>query len=64
MSFTGTSALFITLTILLCILIAGIIVMAIGGKFSKKYSNKLMMARVITQFIALIILFLLFLFKK
>jgi len=42
------------------VLIAGLIVMAIGGKTSEKYSNKLMMARVGSQ--ALVIFLLAFMF--
>ncbi|MBL23331.1 MAG: hypothetical protein CMM48_15750 [Rhodospirillaceae bacterium] len=44
------------------VLIAGIIVMARGGEFNAKYSNKLMRARVFFQFlaVALIALFALF----
>ena len=45
------------------VLIAGLIVMARGGKVSKKYSNKLMIARVVMQAIAIGVIALL-LFSK
>ena len=44
----------------LAVLIIGIIVMAKGGKLDKKYSNKLMVARVCFQGIAVLLLCLLF----
>lgn len=50
----------IMLVIVFGILIAGVIVMARGGETSKKYSNKLMQARVAAQFAAVIIIALLF----
>lgn len=52
----------IALGVVLIILIAGVAVMAKGGETSKKYSNKLMQARVLAQFVAviLIVLFLVF----
>ena len=45
-------ALFITLGILL----TGVIGMAKGGEFNRKYGNKLMRMRVIAQFTALILM--------
>ncbi|MDA5192624.1 twin transmembrane helix small protein [Govanella unica] len=48
------------LVIVLGILVAGIIVMAKGGETSRKYSNKLMQARVLAQFVAVIVIVLLF----
>jgi len=49
----------------LAVLVAGIILMAKGGKINKKYSNKLMAARVSLQFIAIIMLaFMYFCVKK
>ena len=50
---------FLGLTLL--VLVAGIASMAIGGKFNKKYGNRLMMLRVAAQFAALLSLFLLYL---
>ena len=49
----------------LLILIAGILVLAKGGAINKKYSNKLMVARVVMQFLAIIMLaFMYFCVKK
>jgi hypothetical protein len=49
----------------LAVLVAGIILMAKGGKINKKYSNKLMVARVCLQFLAIIMLaFIYFCVKK
>lgn len=44
----------------LAVLIAGIVVMARGGKLDKKWSNRLMVARVCLQGTAVVMLFLLF----
>lgn len=49
---------FMLLTLLICF--AGIFVMASGKEISKKYSSKLMKARVILQFITLILVALAF----
>ena len=38
----------------LIILLVGVIGMARGGEFNEKYGNKLMRARVISQFLALV----------
>ncbi|MEE8295939.1 MAG: twin transmembrane helix small protein [Sphingomonadales bacterium] len=43
----------------LVILLVGIIGMARGGEFNKKYGNKLMRMRVIAQFGTIILLFIL-----
>jgi hypothetical protein len=49
--------LFIALTIFtLLILIVGVLIMAKGGEFNKKYGNKLMIARVVSQAIAILAL--------
>ncbi len=45
-------ALFVTLGVLL----VGVIGMAKGGEFNKKYGNKLMRMRVIAQFTALVLM--------
>ncbi|NDF12969.1 MAG: twin transmembrane helix small protein [Proteobacteria bacterium] len=45
------------------VLIAGIILMAKGGKANKKYSNRLMMARVLLQGCAVLLLGLMFMMK-
>ncbi len=47
------------------ILVSGIVVMARGGDISKKYSNKLMQARVLAQFaVVILVALLLFLSNK
>ncbi len=47
------------LLVFLGILIAGVVVMAKGGETSRKYSNKLMQARVLAQAAAIIVIVLL-----
>lgn len=46
----------IALLVTLGILLTGVIGMAQGGEFNKKYGNKLMRMRVIAQFTALILM--------
>lgn len=46
----------------LIILIAGVVAMARGGETSRKYSNKLMQARVLAQFVVVILIVLLLVF--
>jgi Na+/H+ antiporter NhaC len=46
----------------LIILIAGVVAMAKGGETSRKYSNKLMQARVLAQFLVVILIVLLLVF--
>lgn len=48
----------------LLVLIAGVVLMGRGGKLSQKYGNKLMIARVALQGIAVLLLVLLALLKK
>lgn len=48
----------------LLVLIAGILLMAKGGKINKKYSNKLMTARVSLQFLAIITLAFMYFYVK
>ena len=52
------ASIFMILTIL--VLVAGLVIMAIGGNLNAKYSKKLMTMRVILQFTSLLILFILF----
>lgn len=52
-------ALGISMAAVLAALVAGVVVMAKGGDKDKKYSNKLMQARVYLQGLALLILLLL-----
>jgi hypothetical protein len=49
----------ILVLIVLGILIAGVVVMAKGGETSRKWSNKLMQARVLAQLIAVLVIALL-----
>jgi len=57
--------LFTVLTCLtLLVLIVGIVVMAKGGKFNKKHSNKLMIARVVLQLFAIAVFGSLYFFAK
>jgi hypothetical protein len=56
----GIILMFLTLLVL----VSGIILMAFGGKLNKKYSKILMSARVVLQFLAVISLFLLYIFAK
>lgn len=46
------------------VLVIGIIMMAIGGKTNDKYSNKLMIARVSLQAVAIILLGLVYMLYK
>jgi len=54
------SLVLVFMMLTLAVLIAGLVVMAIGGKLDEKYSNKLMVARVVLQFTAIILLALLY----
>lgn len=54
--------IFATLTTL--ILLLGVLSMAFGGKINKKYGNKLMSLRVLSQAIAIFALFVLYLLYK
>lgn len=60
MEFLRTLLLPLMLLLVLGILIAGVAVMAKGGEASRKYSNKLMQARVLAQFVAVLVIVLLF----
>ena len=46
--------MFIAMGITFFVLLAGILSMAIGGEFNKKYGNKLMRARVVAQAVAVV----------
>lgn len=50
----------IMLVVVLGVLLTGVVVMARGGDFNKKYGNRLMQLRVLTQFIAVILIALFF----
>lgn len=58
---------FLTLIVIflaLATVIAGNVVMIIGGKINKKWSNKLMTLRVALQALAILMLFLSFMFSN
>jgi hypothetical protein len=46
----------ISLLVVLAILFTGVIGMAKGGEFNEKYGNKLMVARVVSQFVAVLMI--------
>lgn len=46
------------------VLIAGVVLMGSGGELNKKYSNKLMIARVTLQGLVLLLILLIFMFNK
>ncbi len=48
----------------LAVLFAGVFAMARGGEFSRKWGNKLMRARVVTQGLAILLLLALFLLNR
>lgn len=53
----------IALSLTILVLVIGIVSMAIGGKFDKKFSSKLMSLRVIFQAVAVCLLAFLYLSK-
>jgi tryptophan-rich sensory protein len=54
----GNILVIVALVIVAAILIGGLVVMAIGGETSNKWSNRLMRYRVLAQAVAIGILFL------
>lgn len=54
-------AIFVTLLAVVGVLLVGVVGMARGGEFNRKYGNKLMQARVALQAVAVGLLFLLWL---
>ncbi len=54
-------AIFVTLLAVVGVLLVGVVGMARGGEFNRKYGNKLMQARVALQALAVGLLFLLWL---
>ncbi len=53
---TGTILIFVALAVVVLVLLAGIVVMAIGGTTSARWSNVLMRYRIVAQLTALIII--------
>lgn len=56
----GGSILILLLLAVVVVLVSGVVLMGIGGKANEKYGNKLMVARVTLQGLALLLLLLLF----
>ncbi len=54
----------IALAVTLVVLFAGVFTMARGGEFNRKWGNKLMRARVVTQGLAILLLLALFLLNR
>lgn len=59
----GNLLLIIAMAAVTIVLITGIFLMARGGEANRKYSNKLMVMRVVLQAVALVILGVLFAMK-
>ncbi len=55
--------LLITLCLTSLVLIIGVVSMAIGGKFDRKFSSKLMTMRVFFQVVAVLLLFIIYFYK-
>jgi len=53
---TGTILILIALGVVAAVLFAGIVVMAIGGKTSSRWSNVLMRYRILAQAVALLVI--------
>lgn len=53
---TGAIVIFIALGLVAVILLGGIVVMAIGGETSSRWSNTLMRYRIIAQAVALLVI--------
>lgn len=56
-----TTLLYALMIATVAVLVVGVVLMGSGGKANKKYGNKLMMARVILQGLAIALLFIMFL---
>jgi len=53
---TGTILIFVALGVVALVLLSGIVVMAIGGETSSRWSNVLMRYRIVAQVLALVII--------
>lgn len=51
-----TIMIVIALLIVVAVLLTGLVGMALGGEFNKKYGNKLMVARVVAQLFAVAVI--------
>ena len=56
----GSSLIIILLIAVVAVLVAGVVIMGVGGKANEKYSNRLMVARVTLQALVLLLLVMLF----
>ena len=54
----------VALAATLAVLLAGVVTMTKGGAFNRKWGNKLMRARVLTQGLAILLLLALFLINR
>ena len=52
----GTILIFVMLGVVALVLLSGIVVMAIGGETSSRWSNVLMRYRILAQVVALVII--------
>ena len=52
----GTILIFVALGVVALVLLSGIVVMAIGGETSSRWSNVLMRYRILAQVVALVII--------
>lgn len=59
-----TALVVVALVATLAVLLAGVVTMAKGGAFNRKWGNKLMRARVATQGLAILLLLALFLLNR
>ena len=57
-------ALFVALAAIVVVLLTGVIGMAVGGEFNRKYGNRLMRLRVLLQMAAVGLILLFFLFGR
>jgi len=55
--------LLIAIGLTLTVLVVGVVSMAIGGKFDKKFSSKLMTLRVFFQAVAIFLLIIIYFYK-
>lgn len=60
----GSILVIIALAVVLAILLAGLVVMAMGGQVSKEWSNRLMRYRILAQAVAILIVILVIYFSS
>ncbi|MCH8155359.1 MAG: twin transmembrane helix small protein [Proteobacteria bacterium] len=59
-----TALVVVALVATLAVLLAGVVTMAKGGAFNRKWGNKLMRARIAMQALAVMLMFALFLLNR